>query len=79
VEAKPFDYRRPRPQPDPDPEVLKITTRPVKQVKPGYRKKRAQAVEKVQRRRRREFIRTKIKEEQKERAKAAQRARRKDQ
>lgn len=79
VAAKPFDYRRPRPQPEPDPEVLKITTRPVKQVKPGYRKKRARAVEKVQRRRRREFIRTKIKEEQKERAKAAQRARRKDQ
>ena len=50
-----------------------IRNRPVKQVKPGYRKKRKAAIESIERRERRLAIKQKIREEQKERAKKAQR------
>ena len=56
-----------------DEEIEKIRKRPVKKVKPGYKKKIAAEIESVRRRQRRLMIKASIKQQQKERAKANQR------
>jgi ATP-dependent RNA helicase CshB len=73
VEARDFDFRPRRHSKEASSEIQMIRNRPVKQVKPGYRKKRKAAIESIERRERRLAIKQKIREEQKERAKKAQR------
>ncbi len=73
VDVRPFDYK-PRHKPnETDAEIAKVVNRPVKKVKPGYKKKRKQEIENIERRQRRQMIRQSIKQQQKERAKKAQR------
>lgn len=50
-------------------QIIKQITRKKEKVKPNYKKKKNQEVEKIKRQRRRDFIRAKIKEERKERYK----------
>jgi len=73
VAAKPFDYRRPKPQTAADVQIKKILAKPIKKVKPGYKKKRQLAIDKIRRQQRRDKIKGYIKAEQKERAKQKQR------
>ncbi len=73
VEARDFDFRPRRHSKEVSSEIQMIRNRPVKQVKPGYKKKRKEAIESIERRQRRLAIKQKIKEEQKERARKAQR------
>ncbi len=73
VDAKPFDYKPEKKHTAADDEIQKIKNRPVKQVKPGYKKKRQKEMDAVRRRERRLMIKASIKEQQKERAKEAQR------
>ncbi len=73
VEARAFDFKPQREKNEFDAEVEKIARKPVKQVKPGYKKKRQQAIEDVRRRERRLKIRQSIQAQKKERAKAKQR------
>ena len=54
-------------------EINKIAKKPVKQVKPGYKKKRAAAIEKVKRKHRREMIESNIKALSKEKNRLKQR------
>jgi uncharacterized protein (UPF0297 family) len=54
-------------------EINKIAKKPVKQVKPGYKKKRAEAIEKVKRKHRREMIESNIKALSKEKNRLKQR------
>ena len=77
VDVKPFDFKPTRKKlSEEDAEIQKIMKKPVKQVKPGYKKKREAEVEKIRRRQRRLKIKAAIKEQQKERAKKAQREKR---
>ncbi len=74
VEVKPFDFKPTRKKlSEEDVEIQKIMKKPVKQVKPGYKKKRQAEADKIRRRQRRLKIKAAIKEQQKERAKKAQR------
>jgi len=73
VEARAFDFKPKREKNEFDTEIEKIARKPVKQVKPGYKKKRQQAIEDVRRRERRLKIRQSIQAQKKERAKAKQR------
>jgi ATP-dependent RNA helicase CshB len=73
VEARAFDFKPQKEKNEFDAEVEKIARKPVKQVKPGYKKKRQQAIEDVRRRERRLKIRQSIQAQKKERAKAKQR------
>ena len=73
VETRDFDFRPRRHSKEASSEIKAIRNRPVKQVKPGYRKKRKEAIESIERRERRLAIKQKIREEQKERARKAQR------
>ena len=73
VTVKPFDYKPSKPKNEFDEEIEKIRKRPVKKVKPGYKKKIAAEIESVRRRQRRLMIKASIKQQQKERAKANQR------
>ena len=73
VEARAFDFKPKKEKNEFDAEVEKIARKPVKQVKPGYKKKRQQAIEDVRRRERRLKIRQSIQAQKKERAKAKQR------
>lgn len=59
-----------------DKEIAKILYRKNTKVKPGYKKKRQQEIDKIKRRRRREMIKQNIKEQQVERGKAKQRTKR---
>ena len=59
-----------------DKEIAKILYRKNTKVKPGYKKKRQQEIDKIKRKRRREMIKQNIKEQQVERGKAKQRAKR---
>ncbi len=77
VDVKPFDFKPTRKKlSEEDVEIQKIMKKPVKKVKPGYKKKREAEVEKIRRRQRRLKIKAAIKEQQKERAKKAQREKR---
>jgi len=73
VTAKPFDFKPTKAKTEADVEIEKIKKKPVKKVKPGYKKKMEKQIEDVKRKQRREFIRNSIKAQQKERAKKAQR------
>ena len=73
VVMKPFDFKPKKKKTEADEEVQKILKRPVKKVKPGYKKKIQKEIDDVRRRERRLMIRKAIKEQQKERAKANQR------
>lgn len=71
--SRPFDYKRPKPQTAADVEIKKIINKPVKQVKPGYKKKRQAEIDKIRRKQHRQKIKDYIKAEQHERAKQKQR------
>lgn len=74
VDVRPFDYRPGKKKITPEEvEIQKIAKKPVKKVKPGYKKKRQQQIDDIRRRQRRLMIKAAIKAEQKERAKKAQR------
>jgi len=73
VEARPFDFKYVHKTKEESDEIRKIKNRPMGKVKPGYKKKRKQEIENVEKRARRLAIRQSIKEAQKERAKKAQR------
>lgn len=74
VTVKPFDFRPTRNKTEFDEEIEKIRKRPVKKVKPGYKKKIKEEIESVRRRQRRLMIKNSIKQQQKERAKLSQRS-----
>ncbi|MBR2746230.1 MAG: DEAD/DEAH box helicase [Erysipelotrichaceae bacterium] len=74
VTVKPFDFRPTRNKTEFDEEIDKIRKRPVKKVKPGYKKKIKEEIESVRRRQRRLMIKASIKQQQKERAKLRQRS-----
>ncbi len=77
VDVKPFDFKPTRRKlTEEDIEIQKILKKPVKQVKPGYKKKRQNLIDKIRRRQRRLKIKEAIREQQKERAKKAQREKR---
>lgn len=59
-----------------DKEIAKILYRKNTKVKPGYKKKRQQEIDKIKRKRRREMIKQNIKEQQVERGKSQQRKKR---
>ena len=73
IEQKPFDFKPRRESAETSEAIKKVLNKPVKKVKPGYKKKRQQEVDSIRRRERRLMIRKSIKEQQKERAKALQR------
>ena len=73
VEVRPFDYKPKKEISEEDKEIARIAKAPVKKVKPGYKKKRQQEIDSIRRRQRRLMIKKSIKEQQKERAKQAQR------
>lgn len=71
-ELKPFGYKR-KPRNDlTEKEIAKTLTRKSAKVKPGYKKKRKNEIEKIKRKERRNFIQTQIKEQQKEKNKQKQ-------
>ncbi|CAM3572585.1 DEAD/DEAH box helicase [Erysipelothrix urinaevulpis] len=72
VDARPFIHTRTR-QKSVDPEVVKILNRKNKKVKPGYKKKRQQEIQRIQSQNRRAKIREDIRKQKKERAKQKQR------
>ena len=73
VTVKPFDYKPTRRKDEFDEEVEKIKKRPVRKVKPGYKKKIQAEIDSVRKRQRRLKIKASIKQQQKERAKRSQR------
>lgn len=60
VELQPYGARRKKKETEMDREIRRIVTKPVKKVKPGYRKKRAAQVEKIRRKNRRQMIQANI-------------------
>ncbi len=72
-ELKAYGVRRKKPENAVSAEINKIAKKPVKQVKPGYKKKRAAAIEKVKRKHRREMIESNIKALSKEKNRLKQR------
>ncbi len=73
-DVRAFDYRPPKKKSTPEEvEIMKIAKKPVKKVKPGYKKKKQKQIDDIRRRQRRLMIKAAIKAEQKERAKKAQR------
>ena len=73
VETKPFDFKPRRQSKETSEAIQRVLNKPVKKVKPGYKKKRQQEIDSIRRRERRLMIKQSIKAQQKERAKAAQR------
>ncbi len=73
INAKPFDFKPVRQSQETSEAIQKVLHKPVKRVKPGYKKKRQQEIDSIRRRERRLMIKQSIKQRQKERAKAAQR------
>ena len=71
VDARPFIHTRTR-QKTVDPEIVQILNRKTKKVKPGYKKKRQQEIQKIQSQKRRAKIQEEIKKQKKERAKKKQ-------
>ncbi|MBQ4252547.1 MAG: DEAD/DEAH box helicase [Erysipelotrichaceae bacterium] len=71
-DVKPFDFKPRRRKTEADIQIEKIVNKPVKQVKPGYKKKRQQEIDDIRRRERRLMIKQSIREQQKERAKKKQ-------
>ncbi len=73
VEARAFDYKPKKTQSEADIAVAKVLNKPVKKVKPGYKKKRQEEIDAIRRREKRLMIRESIRQQKKERAKKAQR------
>ena len=73
VDTKPFDFKPRRTNKETSEAIQRVLNKPVKKVKPGYKKKRQQEIDSIRRRERRLMIKQSIKAQQKERAKAAQR------
>lgn len=74
VDVRAFDFKPTRRNlSDEDVQIQKIAKAPVKKVKPGYKKKRQEEIDSIRRRQRRLMIKASIKQQQKERAKKAQR------
>lgn len=61
----PFGGRRPKKDDELQKKISQIMTKKNQKVKPGYKKKRAEAVQRVHRQKKREMIRSKIREEKK--------------
>lgn len=59
----PYGQKRPRKKDDLDQEISRLMTKKNSKVKPGYKKKRQAAIQELKQKKRREFIRAKIKEE----------------
>ena len=76
VDAKPFDFKPKKTSEETSEAIARIVNRPVKKVKPGYKKKMQKEIDDIRRRERRLMIRQSIKAQQKERAKQAQIAKR---
>lgn len=64
-----YGMRRTRRDSEMDKQISMMLTKKNTKVKPGYKKKRAAAIEKLQQKKRRDYIREKIREEKKERYK----------
>lgn len=62
-------YKRIKKNDEVEKQIAKTLTRKNEKVKPNYKKKKKEAIEKIKRKQKREFIRNKIKEERKERYK----------
>ncbi len=73
-DLKPYGYVRKKKETELDKEIRKIVSKPAK-VKPGYKKKRAEQIEQLKRKKKREFIRGQIQQQKKERAKEKQKER----
>lgn len=69
---RPYGERRRRPDDEMDKKISMMMTKKNTKVKPGYKKKRAKAIEKLQKDKRRDYIRGKIKEEKKARYRKTQ-------
>lgn len=74
TELKPHGQKRIAKNDLEEKEISKMMTRKNEKVKPGYKKKKAEAVKKIKQKRRQEMIRADIKVQRKEKYKAAQRA-----
>lgn len=64
-ELKPYGAKKTKKDDEMDKKISMLMTKKNQKVKPGYKKKRAAKIEKLQRQKRREMIRAKIKEEKK--------------
>lgn len=73
VDTKAFDFKAKRQSTETTAAIKKVLNKPVRKVKPGYRKKREKEIESIKRRERRLLIKQAIKAQQKERAKKNQR------
>lgn len=62
-DLRPYGQKRERPDDEMDKKISMMMTKKNTKVRPGYKKKRAAAIKKMQQEKRRDFIRTKIKEE----------------
>lgn len=61
----PYGVRRTKKDDEIEKEISRIMTKKNTKVKPGYKKRRAREIERIHRKKKREFIRTKIREEKK--------------
>ena len=71
-QLRPYGQRFQKKEDEMDKKISMMMTKKNTKVKPGYKKKRKAAIEQLQRKKRREFIREKIKEEKKARYRQAQ-------
>lgn len=78
VKLKPLHEQRVKKKDPLEQEIRKIVSRKKTKVKPNYRKKQRQEVERLRRKARRNMIQEDIRRQQKERAKAKQRAKREE-
>ena len=79
VDLKPIDGKRPRKQDPLQQEISKIVKKKTKKVKPNYKKKQKEEIEKLRRRKKRAMIKEDIRRQKKERAKEYQRSKREQQ
>lgn len=68
-DLRPYGQKQERRQTEMQVEISKMMTKKNTKVKPGYKKKRKQAIAEIERKKRRDFIRSKIKEEKQARYK----------
>ncbi len=70
---RPYGTKRKKPDDEMKVEIAKMMTKKNTKVKPGYKKKRAKAIEELHRKKKRDYIRAKIREEKKAMYKERQR------
>ncbi len=70
---KPYGYKRKRPMTQLDKDIKKIATKKPKKVTPGYKKKRAAAIDKLKRKHKREIIQASIRQQAHEKNRLKQR------